>query len=98
MRGLPPRVLVSERQGGKGSLRAGEGRPRKGTAAEGRAPEAVTRGILSTTFPVAVALIVPGAQGGGVAQSAGNTGTIKGRVKLSGPPPATPPIRMGADP
>src|SRR3954467_11904652 len=96
MRGLPPRVLVSERQGGEGSLRAGEGRPRKGTAAEGRATEAVTRGILSTTFAVAVALIVTGAQVRGVAQSAGNPGTIKGRGKLSGPAPANPADPQGS--
>jgi plastocyanin len=58
----------------------------------------VTRGILSATFAVAVALVVTGAQVRGVAQSASSTGTIKGRVKLSGPAPPNPPIRMGADP
>jgi plastocyanin len=58
----------------------------------------MTRGIVSATFALAVALLVTGTQVHGGAQAAAGTGTIKGRVKLTGTPPPNPPIRMGADP
>src|SRR3954464_11984302 len=58
----------------------------------------MTRGIVSTTFALAVALIASGVPVHGGAQGAPGTGTIQGHVKITGPAPANPPIRMGADP
>src|SRR4051794_17369098 len=58
----------------------------------------MTRGIVSTTFALAAALIGSGVPVHGGAQGASGTGTIQGHVKLTGPAPANPPIRMGADP
>ncbi len=55
------------------------------------------RVIVSVTFVMAIAVMAVGAQvhtGGAAAPG----GTIKGRVKLTAPAPANPPIRMGADP
>jgi plastocyanin len=64
----------------------------------------MTRGIVSATFAVAVAVglvatVVPvhGVQTTANKGAAGG-GTIQGHVKLTGPAPANPPIRMGADP
>jgi len=57
----------------------------------------MTRGIVSAACALAIAVIATGVPVHGGAQAAG-TGTIKGHVKLMGPAPANPPIRMGADP
>jgi plastocyanin len=54
----------------------------------------MTRGIVSVTFAVALALIATGVP----LQGRAATGTITGHVKLMGAAPANPPIRMGADP
>ena len=58
----------------------------------------MTRRIVSATFALAVALIATGVPVHGGAQGEAGAGTIKGFVKLTGPAPANPPIRMGADP
>jgi plastocyanin len=58
----------------------------------------MTRGIVSTTFALAVALVATGASVHGGAQGEAGVGTITGIVKLAGRAPANPPIRMGADP
>jgi len=58
----------------------------------------MTREIASATFALAVALLATGVPVHVGAQNAAGTGTIKGLVKLTGPAPANPPIRMGADP
>jgi plastocyanin len=65
----------------------------------------MTRRIVSVTFALAAALVATGVPVHGDAQKAAGastpaagTGTIKGLVKLMGPAPANPPIRMGADP
>jgi plastocyanin len=63
----------------------------------------MTRGIVSATFAVAVAVVVTvvpvhGVQSAAGKQGAAGTGTIQGHVKLMGQAPANPPIRMGADP
>src|SRR5713226_977939 len=50
--------------------------------------------LLAFTF---VALVAPGA-GFGAAAAQANTGTIKGRISVSGKPPGNPVIRMGMDP
>src|SRR6188472_3903795 len=63
----------------------------------------MTRGIVSATFALAVAIVVTvvpvhGGQGAAGKQGAPATGTIQGYVKLMGQAPPNPPIRMGADP
>src|SRR5215213_4116845 len=58
----------------------------------------MTRRIVSAAAALAVALIASGVPVHGGVQAAAGTGTIKGHVKLAGPAPANPPIRMGADP
>lgn len=52
------------------------------------------RVLIAATFALAAVVIAAGVP----AHAAGATGTIKGIVKLTGPAPANPPIRMGADP
>jgi plastocyanin len=56
----------------------------------------MARTIAAATFVIAIAVMAIGAPVRGAAAAAG--GTIKGRVKLAGPAPANPMIRMGADP
>ena len=63
----------------------------------------MTRGIVSATFALAVAVVVTvvpvhGVQSAAGKQGAAGTGTIQGHVKLMGQAPPNPPIRMGADP
>jgi plastocyanin len=60
----------------------------------------VPRINIPASLVFAMMLIAVGAQvsGGAAAAAAAQGGTIKGRVKLTGPAPANPPIRMGADP
>ena len=55
------------------------------------------RTIVVTSFVVAVAMIAS-TQLDAVAAQAAGSGTIKGRVLLTGKAPVNPPIRMGADP
>jgi plastocyanin len=55
------------------------------------------RGIVTSAFLLAIAVIAFGVPVRGAGAGAA-TGTIKGRIKLTGPAPANPPIRMGADP
>jgi hypothetical protein len=54
--------------------------------------------IAAATFVMAIAVMAIGAQVQGSAAGAAQSGTIKGRVKLTAPAPANPLIRMGADP
>src|SRR5512132_870549 len=56
------------------------------------------RVIAAATFVMAIAVMAIGAQIDGGAAAAAPGGTIKGRVRLTAPAPANPPIRMGADP
>jgi plastocyanin len=58
----------------------------------------VPRINIPASLVFAMMVIAVGAQVPGGAAAAAQGGTIKGRVKLTGPAPANPPIRMGADP
>ena len=54
------------------------------------------KGCVLLAFTVAV--FVGAGAGFGAAAAQGNTGTIKGRISVSGKPPGNPVIRMGMDP